>query len=117
MSTRSSQSNGTRPRPAGAQRSYRQYLGTVLLFELSLAVGIIGAMLSQGWTPRALLPGTDPRSQIAHSRRETYRREDDPPLAKRAPELALRSSHGGWVRLNDLKGRRVVLVFGQNGST
>ena len=86
-----------------------------LLFELSLLAGVLASPFVQAWTPAALAPMDNAAAMLARWRQGLSRRESDPRLGGKAPELDLRAPAGQPVTLADLRGKKVALLFVPGG--
>jgi hypothetical protein len=87
-----------------------------LLFELCVLAGVIASPLLQDWMPRRQAGTEDPTLLFVRWRQSRYRREADPAVGEKAPPLTLRGQAGERLSLADLQGRKVALVFAQDGS-
>jgi hypothetical protein len=99
-----------------------RYLVVVLLlagvlFEASTLLGVLAAPFVPGWIGPPPVRTAGVVSLMVAWRQSVYRREDDPRLGMKAPPLSLQTPTGRRLKLTDLRGRRVALLFARDGST
>lgn len=86
-----------------------------LLFELSLLAGVLASPFFEARTPAALAPVDHAAALLARWRNAMVHPWLDPHPGQPAPELALRAPAGQPIRLADLRGKKVALLFVPGG--
>lgn len=92
-------------------------LGAALLFELSLLAGVLISPLFHQWMPQQSGPVDDATRLMVHWRQSVYHPVSDPRVGEIAPPLTLRLPSGQPMDLAALRGRKVALLFLQDGGT
>lgn len=88
-----------------------------LLFEACALLGVLAAPFVPGRIDRPLGRAAGAASLMVAWRQSVYRRENDPRVGIKAPPFSLQTPAGRRLKLTDLGGRRVALLFARDGST
>ena len=111
----------TVPHTRGVIRVLPGPLGGILVGGLLFSVCTLSGVLLGPWVSAESAPGLgrqeDTAALMARWRRSVSRVEDDLRPGAPAPHFSLPAPSGRLVALQDLRGRKVALVFLQDGAT